>query len=242
MICKNCDTSFEGNFCSNCGQKAATHHIDHRFIFHEIPHAILHIDKGIFYTIKEFTLRPGRAYLDYAKGKRVKQFSPIAYIIILSSVYLLLRNFVWHVYAGEEVSIADSFAGKLRQFQYIGFMFLASTPVFALFSWWFSGKKSGLNYWEFLVGYTFFLGHTIFILSVFMLVRLPFPQTMLSAIFDTVVAIVALGYLFFCSYQLLTKFYPNKAILTAKAAGALILSISTSCSIYIGFVLLLERF
>jgi hypothetical protein len=242
VSCKNCNKSFEGDFCPACGQKAATHSIDHRFIFHEIPHGIFHIDKGIFYTIKELSLRPGSTYLEYMKGKRVKHFSPITYIIILSSIYLLVRNLVWHSYAHEELQAPHSLSEKIRQFQYIGFMFLGATPVFALFSWLFFRKRSTLNYWEFLVGHTFFLGHSILILIVFMLIRVPFPSTILSGTIFIAEFLAVFLYLLFCSYQLLKPFYEKRLALITKATAALILSIGVSFGILITVVRLLEMF
>src|SRR4051812_48133830 len=91
--CKNCGLDYTGNFCPNCGQKAATHDIDSKYILHEIPHAIFHIDKGIFYTIGQLCTRPGKTVIEYIKGKRIQHYSPIAYILLLSAIYLLVNKF-----------------------------------------------------------------------------------------------------------------------------------------------------
>ena len=90
--CKNCNHNFEGEFCPICGQTIHTHEINFTSIIHEIQHSLLHIDKGILYTTKELFSRPGHTIKEYINGKRVKHFKPIAYILVLSTIYTLLTN------------------------------------------------------------------------------------------------------------------------------------------------------
>jgi Protein of unknown function (DUF3667) len=91
-ICMNCNYNLVGNFCSNCGQSADTHDINVKSVFHELQHSIFHIDKGILYTTKQLFVRPGHTIREYIFGKRVKHFKPVAYIIILSTIYTLLTS------------------------------------------------------------------------------------------------------------------------------------------------------
>ena len=63
-LCKNCDTVFNGNFCPNCSQSASTRRIDAQYILHDIPHSVLHIDKGLPYTFFRLSVNPGKALLD----------------------------------------------------------------------------------------------------------------------------------------------------------------------------------
>jgi Protein of unknown function (DUF3667) len=90
IACKNCNTTYEGKFCNNCGQTANTHDIDFKSVVHEIQHSLLHVDKGILYTTKELLQRPGQTIREYLTGKRVKHFKPFAYIFLLSSVYAVM--------------------------------------------------------------------------------------------------------------------------------------------------------
>ncbi|TAE09305.1 MAG: hypothetical protein EAY72_12660 [Bacteroidetes bacterium] len=46
--CKNCSRQYNGNFCYHCGQPANTKAIDWHYIVHDVPHSVLHIDKGFF--------------------------------------------------------------------------------------------------------------------------------------------------------------------------------------------------
>jgi hypothetical protein len=91
--CKNCNQKFKGHYCNNCGQSANTKEISMIYLWHEIEHGILHIDKGILYTTKELFTRPGNSIKEFIDGKRVKHFKPLAYIFILSSLYAVLAHY-----------------------------------------------------------------------------------------------------------------------------------------------------
>lgn len=68
-ICKNCDNTFEGNFCNNCGQSKDTHKLSMHYIWHDLQHGIFHFDNGIFYTIKNLLTKPGVSIREFIEGK-----------------------------------------------------------------------------------------------------------------------------------------------------------------------------
>jgi hypothetical protein len=88
ITCKNCETTFEGKFCSNCSQKADTHRFTLKHFLHESFHAFTHADKGILFLIKELFLRPGQAIREYNEGKRKKYFNPITFLLIAAFLQL----------------------------------------------------------------------------------------------------------------------------------------------------------
>lgn len=90
--CKNCNYNLDRNFCANCGQSSNIHDINFKSIVHEIQHSVFHVDNGILYTTKQLFVRPGHTIREYISGKRVKHFKPIAYILILSTIYTLLTS------------------------------------------------------------------------------------------------------------------------------------------------------
>jgi hypothetical protein len=96
MICKNCDNTFEGKFCNQCGQPAATHDMNFHFLIHDVQHGLLHLDKGFVFTIKELFKRPGHAIREYLEGRRIKHFKPVSLILVLAGTYGLLSHF-FHV-------------------------------------------------------------------------------------------------------------------------------------------------
>ncbi len=92
--CLNCNCEIEKNYCSSCGQKTDTHRITVRhFLFHDLMHGVLHIDKGILYTLKEAIIRPGQAALDYIKGKRVRYYNVFYLCLLVIGLHLLLSHF-----------------------------------------------------------------------------------------------------------------------------------------------------
>lgn len=91
--CSNCHTKFIGPYCYACGQKAGQHRIDLHFLLHEIQHGVFHVDKGIFYTIKELFTRPGHSIREFLDGKRVKHFKPVALLLLLAGIYGFLSHY-----------------------------------------------------------------------------------------------------------------------------------------------------
>lgn len=84
--CKNCGNRFEGKFCNLCGQGADTYRITWKEILHHLPHALFHLDKGIFYSIKELAIRPGHTIREYLVGKRKHHFNPFLMLLLLTGL------------------------------------------------------------------------------------------------------------------------------------------------------------
>ncbi len=90
LTCKNCDTVFTGNYCSNCGEKVYHDHdksIPH--FFEDALHFITHLDGSFFTTLKTIFTQPGQLSLDYCSGRRKKYFKPLSFFLLLVVLYLL---------------------------------------------------------------------------------------------------------------------------------------------------------
>lgn len=94
VTCLNCQNTFRGSFCNDCGQKAATHRFTMHEWLHEIPHSLFHVDSGFFRTIKMLTLQHGNAIREYLHGQRKLLFSPFLYVLILCGVFVVIHHFV----------------------------------------------------------------------------------------------------------------------------------------------------
>lgn len=92
-ICKNCNNSFDGNFCNNCGQSAKTDRINFRLFKHETNQGISRIDSGILFSIKQLLTRPGHTVREYLEGKRIKHYKPVSLVIILATTNGILFHF-----------------------------------------------------------------------------------------------------------------------------------------------------
>ena len=92
-MCINCGLAVahpEQKFCPACGQPTPVHRIDWHFLGHELEHSVLHMDRGILYSLKELMLRPGHLIRGYLEGRRAKQVKPLLLLMISAAAVLLL--------------------------------------------------------------------------------------------------------------------------------------------------------
>jgi len=52
-------------------------------MFHDITHAMFHLDKGIIHSAKELAVRPGQTIKEYLEGKRVNHFNPLLMLLLV---------------------------------------------------------------------------------------------------------------------------------------------------------------
>lgn len=160
ITCKNCGNTFEGNFCNQCGQPAETHEMNFHFLVHDVQHGLLHLDKGIFYTIKELFRRPGHAIREYIEGKRVNHFKPISMILVLAGAFGLLSHF-FHIDVLSEtfkVDATSATADELKALEnlsdwvsgHYAIISLLLLPIFTMGTF-LAFRNKGLNFVEHLV-------------------------------------------------------------------------------------------
>jgi hypothetical protein len=90
--CLNCEHSFKGNFCPNCGQDAHVERITGKALLGDIIHFFTHFEKGFLATSVSFLIRPGITSLHYLAGKRKKYQTPGSYFLIWTGLYIILHN------------------------------------------------------------------------------------------------------------------------------------------------------
>lgn len=231
-LCKNCEHVFQGNFCSNCGQKTNTNPIDFGFIVHEVPHSAFHLHKGIFYTIKEMTLRPGKTIKAYIEGKRVNHFPPLTYLLILTSLFVFIKSLQYTLGYREIAKVGQS---EYNQFidKNMLFVFLLLIPFYALIYKLFHFKFK-YNYWELLVAQTFVIGHVIFIMLIPQFLFFFFPETRNQA--KSYFLIMVVFFQIFTFYQLFYDASKSKFKLLLREVVCYL--VSTFFSLAFTFILL----
>jgi len=150
--CKNCGNEFEGNYCNNCGQAAATHRLNFKFLWHDIQHGLFHFDKGIVHSLGHLCLRPGFTIKEYLEGKRVGHFKPLSMVLLLATVYGLLKHFFLHeVIVPSKIVINDKSINSdtiNAMFEWVNshgaIMALLVVPIYALASF-LAYRKEGYN-------------------------------------------------------------------------------------------------
>ena len=154
--CRNCGTTFDGNFCFNCGQKAFTT-INKKYITDEIQYALIHTNKGFLYSIKKIIQNPGKTAREFVEGNRVNHYKPIGLLFILSGIssfiaFKLIKMDKLLVTGYEEQKISSQFSDDMmhNMSSYNSFFMMLLVPVFALCTWLVL-KKWGQNYYEHVV-------------------------------------------------------------------------------------------
>lgn len=95
--CANCARVMDGpeqKFCPACGQPTPAHRIDWHFLGHELEHSVLHMDRGVLYSLKELMLRPGHLMRGYLEGQRAKQVKPLLLLMITAAAVVLLGKYL----------------------------------------------------------------------------------------------------------------------------------------------------
>jgi hypothetical protein len=169
--CQNCNTELQGKYCSNCGQSAETHRINVHYLWHDIQHGLLHVDKGIFFTTRELFTRPGNSIREFLEGKRVKHFKPISLVLVLAGIYgILFHFFKIDMFAGyvvvsgsgEKVIHLNDVIEKTSEWiaQHYSILALLQIPVFTIGTY-LCFKKAGYNFIEHLIINTFLVGQRL---------------------------------------------------------------------------------
>lgn len=88
-VCKNCGNTFQGNYCSHCGQNRHTPRFTIRNAFQNILSGFFNIDNGFSRNLIELLYRPGYMIRDYLKGKRVHYYKPFQTLFVLAALYIM---------------------------------------------------------------------------------------------------------------------------------------------------------
>jgi len=221
MDCKNCGKLVEGKYCSNCGQDSKTSRITIPNFLSDISESVFQINKGLFFTTKELFLRPGNSIREYLSGKRKNHFKPIAYLLLLSTVYFLITKITnqntwiddgligWMEGStgNSEIELPKIVTWFVNNYAYSTLLLL---PIFSLASY-LSFYKSGENYLEHIVINSYITGFQALIYSFFALVKYATE----SEVVDAFPLFFAVGYTFWVFSQIFSDQSRVKNILSS---------------------------
>ncbi|ULQ52003.1 DUF3667 domain-containing protein [Flavihumibacter fluvii] len=86
IICKNCGHGFRLKYCNACGQSADTHRITWKLVLEHLPHAIFHVNRGLFFLLFELIKRPGHTIREYLEGKRRGHVNPFTMLVVVGVI------------------------------------------------------------------------------------------------------------------------------------------------------------
>ncbi len=168
ITCKNCNNSFEGNYCNQCGQSADTQRLDFKFFIKNLrKHFLKYFHKGLFYSTSQLYTRPGHSIREYLEGRRVKHFEPLGLLITYATLYgILYHTFGLNLFSGME---NDRISGTLPlknisdwiadHFALITFL---AVPLYSIGSF-ISFRKQGYNFYEHIYLNTFLASQRLLI-------------------------------------------------------------------------------
>ncbi len=81
------------DFLNKHDQLKVLKRIDRKYILSELI-SILNLEKGIFYTIKEILIRPGKSVQHFIQKDRNKLVKPITFVIFCSLIYTIAQQYL----------------------------------------------------------------------------------------------------------------------------------------------------
>lgn len=90
--CLNCKAEVNGKYCQACGQRQGVKRLSFREGWNDFWARIYGFDGVFLNTLRDLTVRPGFAALDYVKGNRVKYYGPVGYFFLMITLYLLIAS------------------------------------------------------------------------------------------------------------------------------------------------------
>lgn len=180
ITCPNCTATYHGNYCNICGQKTIYGRFTVKSLVSDFFLSAIHVEKkGLPYTIRELTLRPGQAIRNVIYGQRQSLYPPFKYLVLIGAMVIVfsLRYKFFHneITEGDEKTLSVSSLPIVMQNQqfFTGFFHFAednatllniiAIPIFAFFSWILFFKR-GFNYAENVILNTFITAQQLFFL------------------------------------------------------------------------------
>jgi hypothetical protein len=151
-VCKNCNHSFNKNYryCPYCGQAATIKRLDVHQLIHDIVHAFIHGDKGVFLLFKELSYKPGSVARLYVEGKRKKYFNPFSFLVLMVAIALFFILKFESFTLSNTNGNTDNTELLHFAFKYYNVFIFIMCPVNAFLIWLFF-RKYNMNFIENLV-------------------------------------------------------------------------------------------
>lgn len=185
-ICKNCDSTFQGEFCNSCGQRVMPRFTG-SFLWQGLHKDLFEVDKGLLLTLKELWANPGKMVLAYVNGRTKSYYSPLKYLIFWTAIYFIIQPLVnkedngflslsnlllnaHHPFSRE--SLEDFVQGSFQfMTMNVDLFFIGLIPFVSTTSY-FLHPSSNFNFTENIILFTYFSGQVVFIV-VIMIVLTP---------------------------------------------------------------------
>ncbi|MDY8137449.1 DUF3667 domain-containing protein [Aquimarina sp. 2201CG5-10] len=142
--------------------------IDGKYIWNEIS-SVLNFEKGLFYTIRELFIRPGRTVREFIQEDRNRLVKPIIFIIICSLVYSIFQQ----IFNFEDGYVGSSFVKESAInsiFDWVSKNYGYSNILMGIFiAFWIKifFRKYNYNFYEILILLCFVMGIGMLLFALF---------------------------------------------------------------------------
>lgn len=175
-ICKNCRQTFQGEYCSSCGQRSFKR-FSISYLWHGLRDDLFEIEGGLLLTFRELWTHPGTMVLNYINGATKKYYSPLKYLIFWTAIYLIIvpftatsdSNFSFENIISNSNPIFST--GSLSDFRSVwdyvmkiktNIYLMGLIPFLTAINYLFH-RGSRFNYTEILILHTYFCGQFAFV-------------------------------------------------------------------------------
>lgn len=211
ITCKNCNQTFKGHYCNNCGQPADTHRINAHFLWHDIQHGLLHFDNGIPYSIKQLFIRPGHSIREFIEGKRIRHFKPLSLVAVLAALYGFLYHYfnidLFKASADSEVDFGNFNEWMATHFSWVT---IATIPIYTIGTY-IVFRKQGYNFFELFVLNTFKASQRLFIQILTFPILLYLNSTHHAEKFSSITYLLGIVLIFWTNIQFFNKMSRTRA-------------------------------
>ncbi|MEP1035003.1 DUF3667 domain-containing protein [Ekhidna sp.] len=92
--CLNCNATLTGNYCQECGQSAKIKRLTFREAIDDFFSSTFALEGPLLFTLKSLILNPGRMFREFISGRRKTYYKPIAFFIVLTAIYLIVKALI----------------------------------------------------------------------------------------------------------------------------------------------------
>jgi len=207
--CINCQAETAGKFCANCGQRTSVKRITFREGWNDFWARIYGFDGMFPNTLRDLTIRPGKASLLFINGNRTKYYGPVGYFFLMITLLYLVSSLLdvpitefmkstskaANLEPPKAGSGHEKFNEAILQFvsdnlKFVTFLFI---PAQAFISRYLFFRKSNLSYIEHTILPFYTQGHVYWV-SVFSLIFYKVSGAFFSGVATMVLTIVYVGY------------------------------------------------
>ena len=167
MICKNCNTEFQGNYCCNCGQKRVTNRLNLKEIWNDLISSIINYETGFLRTLLLLIIKPKKIITDYINGKRKSYFNPIKLLFIILTIKTFVEIKLLNNSTKELITESAKLIRTITENDFFKlFQIIVLIPILSFLSYYFF-KKYKYNFIEHILinTYAFSIASVFVILS-----------------------------------------------------------------------------